>query len=66
MCQLQFICNRKFNPEMFTKLKSMLSQGLVYENRAYFENSGPNWSKLGSLIGLLISIHMVYFIFGKN
>ena len=30
----------------------------------YCENSGPNWSKLGSLIGLLI-LHMVYFVFGK-
>ena len=31
-----------------------------------FENSGPHWNKLGSLIGQLISLHMVYFIFEKK
>ena len=25
--------------------------GLVYKYRAYFENIGSNWSKLGNLIG---------------
>ena len=25
---------------------SMFSEGLVYKNRAYFENSGPDWGKL--------------------
>ena len=46
-------------------LKSVFSQGLLYKNRPYFENSVPNWRKLGSWIGLLILLHMVYFIFGK-
>ena len=35
------------------------------KNRTYFENSGPNWSKLGSLIGQLISLDMVCFICGE-
>ena len=30
--------------------KSMFSSGLVYENRTYFENSGSNWSKIGSFV----------------
>ena len=30
---------------------SMFSSDLVYKNPPYFENSGPNWSKLCSLAG---------------
>ena len=37
----------------------------LYKNRPYFENSGRNWSKLGSLVGQLILLHKVYFIFGN-
>ena len=32
--------------------KSMFSKDLVYKNRPYFENSGPNGSKLDSLKNL--------------
>ena len=46
--------------------KSMFTQGLVYKYRPYFENIGPNGSKLGSLVGQLILLRMVYFIFRKN
>ena len=30
----------------------------MYKNRAYFENSGPNWSKLGSFVDKHHILHM--------
>ena len=34
----------------FVHIKSMFSKSLVHKNRPYFENSGPNYSKLGSFV----------------
>ena len=47
---LLYSCQRKASPGLGFDMKSMFSKGLVYKNRAYFENSGPNWSKLGSFV----------------
>ena len=48
-----------------SKEHAQLRFGVQKNHRPYFENSGPNWSKLGSLIGYLISIHMANFILEK-
>ena len=45
------------------KMTSMFSQGLVDKNRLYFQNSGPNWSKLGSVLDKHI-LHVIDLIFG--
>ena len=42
----------------------MFSQGLVYKNPAYFENSDPNWSKLGSFVDKHHILHFIELIFG--
>ena len=47
-----------------TNLKSMFSEGLVYKNRAYFETSGPKWSKLGSFVNKHYILHVIDLIFG--
>ena len=44
----------------------MFSLGLVYKSRAYFENSGPNWSKLGSFADKRHLLHVIDLIFGHN
>ena len=35
---------------MFSDSHFYVKKGLVYENRPYFHNSGPNWSKPGSFV----------------
>ena len=34
----------------------------MHKNRAYFENSGPNWSKLGSFADKHYILHVIYFL----
>ena len=46
------------------QVKSMFSYGLVYKNRAYFENRGPNWSKLGSFVDKHHVLHVIDIMFG--
>ena len=38
----------------------------MYKNRAYFENSGSNWSKLGSFVDKHHILHVIDLIFGSN
>ena len=55
------------NPSDTKGFGTLVSEGLRFgvQHRPYFDNSGPNWSKLGSLVGKLILLFLVYFIFRK-
>ena len=37
----------------------------MYKNRPYFENSGPNWSKLGSFVDKHHILHVIDLILDK-
>ena len=51
-------------PGQTERSKGMFSQGLVYKNRLYLENSGPNWSKLGSFLDKHHILHVIDLMFG--
>ena len=44
-------------------LKSMVSYHAMHKKIEYFENIGPNWSKIGSFVDRQI-LHVTDFIFG--
>ena len=43
--------------------KSMFS--LMHKNRTYFENIGPNWSKLSTFVDKHHTLHVIDLIFDK-
>ena len=44
--------------------KSKFNKGLVHKKRENFENSGLNWSKLGSFVDTHHILHVIDSMFG--